>query len=174
MSSVKIEYAVEMICTVIPKDDARRSQFKELMDEYVSMIKNGETTLPKPNTGDSKVDALATQVLNSMLNEQDNFVDAPSTKGYGRRGYYWNHPSWWGYWNNRWSPYYWWNGYSGYSYIGARSKRGSNPVASVLGEADIHTLNMTCDADRLCNLSVQFTKAPIVSQVVQDDEFEIL
>lgn len=162
--SEKIGHAVDMICNVIPTNDSRRLTFRQLMDEYVAMIKNGDTVLPNPNTGDEKVDTLATQVLNGLLNEK---VDTPFVKVYR------HNPSWWSYWNNMWYPYYWWVGNYGYSYVGSRQK-GSHSVSSILDGVDIHSLNMTCDADRLCNMSIQFTKGPITTQVVEDDEFEIL
>lgn len=175
-SSEKISHAVDMICNVIPNNDSRRLTFRQLMDEYIAMIKNGDTVLPNPNTGDEKVDTLATQVLNGLLNEK---VDTSSVKGYRHHRRYWNNPSWWSYWNNMWYPYYWWGGnygYGGYSYVGgsSRKQKGSHSVSSILDGVDIHSLNMTCDADRLCNMSVQFTKGPITTQVVEDDEFEIL
>lgn len=89
---------------------------------------------------------------------------------------YWYNPYYSYYYYNSWYPYYWWgyNPYSwydwyypnywGYSYVGGRKagkqkkRAGCGDLFNEISFKDIKEMHMTCNANDLCTINVQFQK----------------
>lgn len=173
MLANKIKFVTDKLVTLMPQKDA--STFRSLMYEYVKLVQSGAKNLPKPNTNNANVNNLVTAILNNLSSEKMETNTDKTKKWYGYNTYYWQSPWWWNYWYYSWSPYYWWrwdpNPYDGINYVGASKKvghscnnNGTGALDTVLDSVvDIHSMNLNCDDNRLCNFNVQFTKAPIMN-----------
>lgn len=161
----KLNLTTEKLAPMMPPNDA--IVFKQMMNQYVTMIQNGSTTLPAPNSQNTNVNKLVSNILSSFLNEKMDPSMETSTqsvsKSYGMyQQYYWNYPWWWNYWYYAWSPYYWWR-WNPYPYVGGSKERDSRygaPLSVLDSAVDIQSMNLNCDSNRLCDFNVKFVKGP--------------
>ena len=174
MLADKIKLVADKLAPLMPSSDA--TTFKAVMYSYVKLLQQGSKSLPAPSSSNQKVNALVSAILKSLSSEKMNpaMGNASTQKWHGVYRYYWYTPWWWNYWYYYWSPYYGWrwdpNPYDGITYIGGKKvgnngsdcpKTGTGALDSVLDAAvDIHSLNLNCN-DRRCQMTVDFTKAPV-------------
>lgn len=169
MLANKLKLVTDKMAPLMPSTDA--GAFKDLMYSYVQQLQSGVKTLPAPNTSNSRVNSLASVILNSLASEKMNPAMDKAKKWYGGYNYYWNNPWWWNYWYYSWSPNYWWRWdpypYDGITYIGGSKKVGHANNSGIMDNVldsmiDVHSMNLVCDDNRQCDFNVQFTKAPLM------------
>lgn len=181
MLADKIKYICDKFVVLMPSSDAQI--FRNIMYGYVTALQNGNTNLQLPQTNNPQMNQLIGAIITDLSNERmnPNLGSAKKVVGYRYPRYYWYNPWWWNYWYYYWSPYYWWrwdpNPYDGITYIGGSKKVGqsqdgllNNVLDSVV---DVHSMNLECDENRVCNFRARFTKAQMIpngSIDYEDDE----
>lgn len=168
----KLQYVAQQFKSVMPQADW--ALFRQAIQNYIQ-YGSFRTSV------NQNVNNLAQAVIQSMINEKISNSQPVGARRAGQWGrwptsFYWYNPWWWNYWYYYWRPYYWWpygQGWVGGSKDGGRVGHGSSGPLGVLDQAvDIDQLNLSCDTNRQCTMTVQFTKAP-VSWDQGDTDFDL-